>query len=539
MKKELAEIQQEFSMEPLIDALLQSLDTPHAYSELIDNFLDKRLDQTSPHINIQLNRPQRRLLMECRGTSGMNIEEMQNYMRWAQRTTRKEGEIGFFNAGGKAAILWLSDKESSHLTFYSHPANDKYTYKLDITDWWKKLTPGTIFNVEKNLSSQSETKGITRIILDGADKASFAEIASLAEDLGKIYGPLLAKNKLNISLTSVSRGKARQFDVLPVLPLLDENAKKTSLAPLEFKGQNLNISVTYGRLSQKLKEEDMTVRQLYYGSETKFLGGNMIYVYHHDRLIEEIPIRELKIGRSDRLSTYSYAVIVQLKGPVDRTLFKDSLSRKSVQRQKILEKIKGVVEPDIQAMGDEESKMPERFARKANEISTILKITLDEVMKNPNSPITQTINELSELLGEETSPASAKSSKTSEVTLLWDKTRKNLPLGGEVQYKAEKTTLLPSVKATYLGVASPPAILETLDDNSLVIVLNASNAMVEFNLNSKGGLSYLALLEKAAEVIAIESLSSKKIDRGQDWYTQLHKLTNPILETALRLKIIK
>jgi hypothetical protein len=389
-------ITQRFDISQMIESRMSELDLPAALSELIDNAWDER-GPGKLQIGITFDNDSKRFELNINGTTGMDPAKMNEFVVWGGKRQEPD-KIGEHRQGGKLATLFLSNQVSKFI-ITSHPPNNQSLYKLEIVNWWQKLNereefPVTVSQVPVN------PNGHTYMEICGARSDRFpSDLASLADKIGLIYGPLLASEKMKITLRNISDNHIDDVIVPPVLIQFAEGNKTINGLPTGHKGNGPKIDVSWGLLDPEKMAKEKTRRANYYKvaldrrfPQTIQADGDKIYFYYSGRLIETTPLSRLGIpGYTSRGLINTFAIQVNILGWASKTVLKDRLNVTDPATDAIRRKVVTLVTDYVMNIirGADPEHIAERYAPKTTDASQKLTQVLEKMFEGNLAKISE------------------------------------------------------------------------------------------------------------------------------------------------------
>ncbi|MBV6456937.1 MAG: hypothetical protein HONBIEJF_00041 [Fimbriimonadaceae bacterium] len=219
----------------------------HAVCELVDNAVDAMGDQECV-INILLDKPGNRIVVESVGGMGMGAAEIATWLNWGEGAHHTADDIGHYGQGGKSACGYLGDS----LRLWSKKAWEPEVWMLEDLNWRNradfadfgvpapidlKIAPDTL----RNCPLES---GCVRIEIEDVINGRQWRLDSLMRDLATVYDRLLRFGQLSIIVNGSS--------VKPVDLPLDASIGKV---PIDVKVGDVTAKGWAGRLERgKLKD---------------------------------------------------------------------------------------------------------------------------------------------------------------------------------------------------------------------------------------------------------------------------------------------
>lgn len=157
-----------------------------AFLELSDNAVSNRIPKKTLTINILVS--SRSLEITNHGGYGMNIEDLDNFLKWGKIKSRRPTDLGAYSQGGKSAMGYLG----TSMTIIACPRGGKEAYRLeddDLHDYKLKKYRVMKLNSESGEGYvKIEVGGLRRKINDG----------ELKEILTNTYRPLIKNQEIII-----------------------------------------------------------------------------------------------------------------------------------------------------------------------------------------------------------------------------------------------------------------------------------------------------------------------------------------------------
>ncbi len=232
----------------IIAALCSSYSSiSHAVCELVDNSVDAMGDQECV-INILLDKPGNRIVVESVGGQGMGAAEISTWLNWGEGAHYTANDIGHYGQGGKSACGYLGDS----LRLWSKLAGKPDIWMFEDMNWRNRaefvdfgvpepigvnVAPGTLQRCPLNA-------GCVRIEVEDVIDGRQWRVDSLMRDLATVYDRLLRFGELTIIVNG-----------MPVRPIdlpLDASIGKV---PIEVKVGDVTAKGWAARLERgKMKE---------------------------------------------------------------------------------------------------------------------------------------------------------------------------------------------------------------------------------------------------------------------------------------------
>lgn len=209
-----------------------------AFLELVDNAADNRKPGQIERVYIQLGDGVNlnTILISNRGGVGLGEDGLRKYLRWGFHEG-KEGEIGRFGVGGKAAAVHLG----KGVDLVCHAAGEPFEYRLQDPHWNEKGDVNAKdHSVEKRPVTDSAQVQEGYFMLKITELKPEAQAALktgiLVSKLGDDYRFLLANGSISINVRDVK--KKQSIEVKPIeLPYMDTPG---------FEPVNLEINTPFG-----------------------------------------------------------------------------------------------------------------------------------------------------------------------------------------------------------------------------------------------------------------------------------------------------
>lgn len=232
----------------IIAALCSSYSSiSHAVCELVDNAVDAMGDQECT-INILLDKPGNRIVVESVGGMGMGAAEIATWLNWGEGDHHTVDDIGHYGQGGKSACGYLGDS----LRLWAKKAGDSELWMFEDLNWRNRTefvdfgvpTPHDPASAPATLQRCPLNSGCVRIEVEDVINGRQWRLDSLMRDLGIVYDRLLRFGQLQI----VVNGSL----VKPVDLPLDASIGKI---PIDVKVGDVTAKGWAGRLERgKLKD---------------------------------------------------------------------------------------------------------------------------------------------------------------------------------------------------------------------------------------------------------------------------------------------
>ncbi len=180
---------------------------PEAIMELVDNPIDYRGDR---HLNIDIDvdfnarnpgMQAGRISIRDWGGQGMDLDDLQNWLRWGDGEGHSEADIGQFHVGGKLAAIYLAEK----LQVTCRRDGDTRIWHFTDEHWGSRAAfiDNVFIELEQPLtgwvSDLDSDVGFVQVTLSGIKHGHF-EPDELRIDLTDAYETLLESGDLSIRL---------------------------------------------------------------------------------------------------------------------------------------------------------------------------------------------------------------------------------------------------------------------------------------------------------------------------------------------------
>jgi hypothetical protein len=232
----------------IVSALCSSYSSiTHAVCELVDNAVDAMGDQQCV-INIELDKPGNRIVVENIGGSGMGAAEIAVWLNWGEGSHHVASDIGHYGQGGKSACGYLGDS----LRVWSKRAGESEIWMFEDMNWrirtdfadFGSPSPCEDVNAPKSLTSCPIEMGCVRIEIEDVVDGRQWRVDSLMRDLATVYDRLMRKGQLAIRVNGTL--------VRPITLPLDAVIGKV---PIDVTIGSVTVKGWAGRLERsKLKE---------------------------------------------------------------------------------------------------------------------------------------------------------------------------------------------------------------------------------------------------------------------------------------------
>lgn len=384
---------QQFDIPRWVDSQLAEINDAIALGELGDNALDETLSDAPCIINIQIDKQAGTLVFKQQNTTGMNAAKMKEFVLWGGVHQDPE-KIKEHRLGGKLALLYLLSKSHGNLAILSRPPGSPVAYRMEIDNWWKRLTPKDVFPIKTIPEGGGAQEAYTRFELSGLRNEPLGKVWEAVDTLGMTYGELIRARKMQISVREYSQHgkKFEKKDVLPVtIPFRESLFQERTNVPAGDNKSSPRIGLTWGILDTDLKKRDETVRRNHYGiKRVAQIWGDRVYYYYHGRMLQIEPLSSLKLpGYTPRMTFESFALKVDIQsGWTPKTILKTALRATAPETIAIRKKIIHYVAPDIakivsESRGEEVSRQYKEKIRIASEgFSTVLSKVFDNNIKD-------------------------------------------------------------------------------------------------------------------------------------------------------------
>ena len=232
----------------IIAALCSSYSSiSHAVCELVDNAVDAMGDQECT-INIMLDKPGNRIVVESIGGMGMGAAEIATWLNWGEGDHHTDSDIGHYGQGGKSACGYLGDS----LRLWAKKAGETELWMFEDLNWRSRTdfadfgvpTPHDPASAPASIQRCALNSGCVRIEIEDVINGRQWRVDSLMRDLATVYDRLLRFGQLQI----VVNGSL----VKPVDLPLDASIGKV---PIDVKVGDVTARGWAGRLERgKLKD---------------------------------------------------------------------------------------------------------------------------------------------------------------------------------------------------------------------------------------------------------------------------------------------
>lgn len=393
-------VYQQFNHREMIRSHFGTLDRERSLCEVTDNGIDDNNDAIIFTFNPYPNTTETAgLTIEYFNGNGMNIDVMNNFLRWGNEQA-ETGKIKQWGWGGKLALLhWLDEKDGT-LRITSSPAKGAQMYSMRVENWWRILRETDKIEVTTENSSNNG-KGHTTFELLNLNKElipSLREVEALANQMGLIYGKIIEQNKLKLLLRRFgNRGRSiEDFNVQAIVPTFlqdhDYDEKqvtiKTDRGPvkLELTWGHLNIEQRNHRTKERAAiyrhTDDKNPNDLH---ELENITGG-VYIYNYGRLLGIVPLSKLGLPRTSLASFQSFAVTADIVGGwAQQDLLKTQLSSSARSTKQIFDRISLELQSTIREIAKRsDSSVSEKEKRYIKELEAKFQKTLLKMFLNKN-----------------------------------------------------------------------------------------------------------------------------------------------------------